>query len=112
MESSPELESITIALASTAGRDQETLDWIRLIPPLPVPWKTQRLLLLAVCKPQGSCAMSLLTVNLIITITNFLGSASWQQNVLTLPASRVSKLGLPEDFDGQVLEGVLTTTSI
>lgn len=105
LESSPCLESITIALASTAGRDQESSDWIRLVPPLPVPSAIQRLLLVAVCKPQGSCAMSVLTVNLISNIINFLGSGSWQQYEIKLPASRIDKLGLPEDFGKQALEG-------
>jgi hypothetical protein len=99
LEASPNLESITISLASVAGASPEMLDWIHLLPPRPVPWQVQRLLYLAVHKPHSSCAMSLLTGNLLISILNFLGSSRWRQHVEKLSPSHLAKLGLPQDFD-------------
>jgi len=107
LENSPELESITVALASTAGASQESLDWIRLIPPSPLSWDIQRLLLIVVHKPDGSCAMSVLTTNLVRNIMNFLGSSSWQRVIFKLQPDRIARLGLPKDFDNQAMVSLL-----
>jgi len=106
LETSPELESIIVALASTAVKSQESLDWIHLAPPRPVLWGVQRLLLLAVYKPHGLCPMSALTMNLVNNILNFLGSASWQRSILKLPAAQMAQLGLPEDFENRATCGL------
>merc|ERR1719443_2121063 len=105
LENSPELESITVALASTAWPSQESLDWIYLTPPCPVPWEVERLLLMAMHKPHGSCPMSILTPNLADNILNFLGSMSWQRSIRELPPAETARFGLSQDFSKCALEG-------
>jgi hypothetical protein len=107
LENSPELESITVALASTAGQSQESFDWIQLAPPCPVAWEIHRLLLLAVRKPHGACAMSALTIDLVANILNFMGTPSWQRSFFKLLPDQMAQLGLPEDFENEALVGLL-----
>lgn len=107
LEASPELQSITVAVATTAGESQDSLDWIHLAPPQPVSWDVQRLLFLVVSKPHFSCAMSVLTMNLVSNIIKFLGTASWRRSIFKLPSEQLAQLGLPEDFESRALEGLL-----
>mmetsp|Transcript_80030 Transcript_80030/g.138912 ORF Transcript_80030/g.138912 Transcript_80030/m.138912 type:complete len:324 (+) Transcript_80030:83-1054(+) len=122
LDSCPKLESITIAVCSTAcladqkEADRSETDWIVLLPPKPLPWSVHRLLLLPVVKPVVMLSkiaaadaspesratyrspLSTLTVNLIKHIITFLGRPHWEHQDRHIPASVAKRLGLPESF--------------
>lgn len=99
LEASPELESVTIALASTAAPSQEWLDWLYIAPPRPVPWGIQRLLFIAVQKPHGECSLSVLPPNLVASILRFLGSMTWKRHVIKPSAMQLAEVGLAQDLE-------------
>jgi len=99
----PKLESITIALCSTADTQCTQTDWIELLPPKPLPWSTQKLLLLPLLKPasqnKGAVSpLSSLCLNIVKIIFAFLGRPRWQYRDHEVPVSIVEGLGLPPAF--------------
>mmetsp|Transcript_54947 Transcript_54947/g.170517 ORF Transcript_54947/g.170517 Transcript_54947/m.170517 type:complete len:330 (+) Transcript_54947:62-1051(+) len=112
----PELESVTIALCSTEDTSMTEVDWIKLLPPGPVPWSLQRLLLLPLFKPQDAHAqraagdegggevettsspLSLLTAGLLQRILRFLGRSDWTCVDFGVPAEEAQRLELPAGF--------------
>lgn len=121
LDSCPKLESITIAVCSTAcsadrkETDRSQADWIVLLPPKPLPWSIHRLLLLPVVKPVVTSdtaivkkfpeiqavyrsPLSNLTDNLIKLIVTFLGRPRWEHQDKHIPPAMAERLGLPDSF--------------
>jgi len=106
----PKLESITLVLCSTADSTCSQTDWIELLPPKPLPWNIQRLLLLPVLKPvehikdagdARTCdrsPLSSLVPNITQMIFAFLGRPRWQYKDHAVPMSTMGELGLPDGF--------------
>lgn len=101
----PKLQSITVALCSTADTECEQTVWKELLPPILVPWAIKRLLLLPLLKPveqdQGDARagyvsiLSNLSRDIIKIIIGFLCRPAWEHKDHDIPRSIVEKFGLP-----------------
>lgn len=118
LRSCPSLESITIALCSTAELDCAEVDWIEMLPPKHLPWSIYRLLLLAVMKPAQqhdavvkaqASPLSFLSTGLMNTVIAFLHRPSWEYREKTLPTPFIEKFSLPDEMCNlrckQILDG-------
>jgi len=115
-KSCPQLECVSIELCSTAAGLSRPVEWMRLLPPQPVPWSISRLLLLPVLKPcraleqareegQGKkesdgweSPLSLIKLSLLQLIFSFLGRQNWACVSLPIPAEEAERLELPKHF--------------
>lgn len=97
----PKLESITVALCSTADKSCKETDWMELLPPMPLPWNVRRLLLLPLFKPTEKddlSPLSCLRPEIVKVIFTFLGRSRWQYRDHKVPPSVAEELGLPLAF--------------